>query len=273
MRAARWLVVLVFAAPVALAAPASADGGAYIQLDRTYYLAGSTAHAETYVWIPIADQDVLERGPFHLYLLPEGTWLTERHRIPREALRVGTFAVEEYTPKSFEMTASFTVPDLPTDRYSVRICNDPCTVAGFREPLTGLLTIATTPVEASLLGRTSSMEWRLASLRTQLSKVRDERDELEAALQSAYADRDALRAELATSAVPTPVVSSAVAPPPTDLDRPLVDPWALVALGGTAAVGLAAIGLALVFSRRRAVRIVVPDTIAELDDAPEPLRS
>jgi hypothetical protein len=272
MRAARWLVVLALAAPLALVTPAIADGGAYIELDRTFYLAGSTARAEAYVSVPIADQDVLERGPFHLYILPEGSWLEERRRLPRQAIRVGTFALEEYAPKSFELTASFTVPDLPTARYSVQVCNDPCTVAGFREPLTGLLTIATTPVEASLLERTSSMEWWVASLRDRVSRLRDEREELEAALQVAFDDRNALRAELSDLSSPPPAASPLVAPA-TEADRSLVDPWALLALGGAVVVGIVAIALALVFSRRRVERFVVPDTITELDDLAEELSS
>jgi hypothetical protein len=41
----------------------------------------------------------------------------------------------------------------------------------------------------------------------------------------------------------------------------------LFALGATVILALTSIGLAMVFGRRRAPRIVVPDTIEELDEA------
>ncbi len=90
MRGVRWLMALtITVVPLALASAARADGGAYFQLDRTYYPGGSIAKVETYVFVPANQQDVFDRGPFYAYLLPGGRWLTEGRPIPREAVRSG----------------------------------------------------------------------------------------------------------------------------------------------------------------------------------------
>jgi hypothetical protein len=250
MRRLRWLAALTIAtAPLALGSPALADGGAYFQLDRTYYPAGAVAKVETYVFVPANQQDVFDRGPFYAYLLPNGAWLTEGRPLPREAVRIGMFAVEPTGRRTFELSGSFAVPSLPTGTYGLQLCNDPCTIAGFREPLTGLLTVAATQTEADLLRTTSKLEWRAASLRRQVAKLQRTRDELEGTLGAAVVDRDAARADLAVlrSSLATAPPSST---PSADANRPLVDAWGLVAVAGGLLVTLASVALAIVFSRR-----------------------
>jgi len=50
-----------------------------------------------------------------------------------------------------------------------------------------------------------------------------------------------------------------------------VEAWALFGIVSAFIAAALAIGLALVFSRRSAPRIVVPDTIAELEEEGEPV--
>ena len=62
MRRRRWIgaatiVGMTLAGPTA----ASADGGAYLVLERTHYLPGQTARAEGYVSVPATKQDLLDR--------------------------------------------------------------------------------------------------------------------------------------------------------------------------------------------------------------------
>ena len=71
--------------------------------------------------------------------------------IPPGAVRIGTFSVEQSRPKWFELKVSFTVPDVTGDFYSVGMCNDPCTLGGFKEPLIGLISIVQTTREGALL--------------------------------------------------------------------------------------------------------------------------
>ena len=72
MRRGRWIGAAVLVGAI-LVSPsvAWADGGAYVDLDRTHYLPGRTAHAEGYVSVPRAKQHLFERGPFYLYVTRE----------------------------------------------------------------------------------------------------------------------------------------------------------------------------------------------------------
>lgn len=253
MRRVRWLMALtITVVPLALASPSRADGGAYFQLDRTFYPGGSIAKVETYVFVPANQQDVLDRGPFYAYLLPGGSWLTEGRPIPREATRIGTFTVKPTGRRTFELSGSFAIPRVETGTYDLQLCNDPCTIAGFREPLTGLLTVAATQTEADLLRRTTKLEWRAAGLRRLVAKLQRTREGLEGTLQDAVVDRDAARADLAVLRTSLPVAPPSVASS-ADANRPLVDAWGLVALGGALLVALASVALAIVFSRRHPV--------------------
>ena len=48
---------------------ARADGGAYMEFDRTHYLPGDVATAEAYVYLLKPQQGRLDRGPFYAYLV------------------------------------------------------------------------------------------------------------------------------------------------------------------------------------------------------------
>src|SRR6185436_13867917 len=72
MRIRRWIGAAMLAgATLAWPSAAWADGGAYLDLDRTHYLPGQTARAEGYVSIPRAKRFLLERGPFYVFVVPE----------------------------------------------------------------------------------------------------------------------------------------------------------------------------------------------------------
>ena len=257
MRGMRWaLAAGVAVAALTLCPTASADGGAYLELDRTYYPAGVTAHVETYVGVPAARRGVFDRGPFFAYLLPADTWLVEGRRLPRGAIRVGTFAIEEWDRSTFELSASFTVPDLETGFYHLQLCNDPCTVSGFREPLTGFVTVAGTAIEADLLADRDRLRWRVAGLRHRIGRLLRSTEVLESRLRDALIDGAAASADVARL---QPAAAVVVSSPPIDADRPLVDPWALVAIAGAAIVALGAVALGVVFSRRGIASIAEPD--------------
>ena len=80
-----------------------ADGGAYLDLDRTHYLPGQTARVEGYVSIPRAKQDLIERGPFYVFVVPPRTAVTEGRPIPAEAVRAGTVSIERDRGTIFEL--------------------------------------------------------------------------------------------------------------------------------------------------------------------------
>ena len=172
MRARRGLVIAATIGAV-LWGPfaARADGGAYIAFDRTHYLPGETATGEAYVYLEEQHQGLLDRGPFYAYLLTDGAVVRAGSAIPAGAIRVGTFSVERSRPEWFEMKVSFAVPDLAGDFYPVVACNDPCTVSGFKEPLSGLVSIVQTAREGALLTQRQQLRGRLYALRRRWKKT------------------------------------------------------------------------------------------------------
>jgi hypothetical protein len=187
MRTRLWLGFVVPLAWVLTLTPpeASADGGAYIELDRTHFLVGSTGHAETYVSVPASKQDLLERGPFYLYITPARSPVTEGRLLPSGALRVATMTIEHDRGMAFELSASFTVPDLPGDYYELGVCNDPCTISGFREPLTAGISIVQTAREAELLNDRQDLVGETYGLKRQIKKLRNVNADLERRLSYA----------------------------------------------------------------------------------------
>src|SRR6266508_4909614 len=129
MRALRWLTVMtVVAALLAMSGAAGADGGSYVELNRTHFLPGETAVGLAYVFVPESKQCLFERGPFYAFVVPRGGTIREDRPIPDGVIRVGAFSIEHERGKSFELRVSFTVPDLTGAYYTIAFCNDPCTI-------------------------------------------------------------------------------------------------------------------------------------------------
>lgn len=267
MRARRGVVVgMVVGAIVAVPLQAEADGGAYIEFDETHYLPGSTAVGTGYVAIPQNRQDLLELGPFIVYVVPPNARIEEHRPLPGGVIQVGTATIEREDGTAFEIRMTFTVPDLPGEYYSVQICNEPCTVAGFRETLTGTISIVQTEREAFLLNEQQRLWGKNWSLRHKLRKAERANEELGALLDDTRLSVTELSFEvnrLQRQLAAAGSGQAAVVVPRSD-DRPLVDAWALVAIVGALIAALVAVALAVVFGRRSAPRIVVPDTIEEL---------
>jgi hypothetical protein len=266
MRTLRWISVgLVIGATLAPPVDAAADGGAYIEFTRTYYVQGGRSAGQAFVSVPENQQDIFERGPFFAYLLPKETSLEEGRPLPEGTIRLGTFTIEDQHRDGFALRVAFVVPEVESGLYTVQVCNDPCTISGFREPLSGSMTIARTDAEANLIRDRDRLEWRVSSFRYRLGKVEKKNEELQTQLDTALSDLHDLSVRFASvqregQAVPP------VAAPLADNDRPLVEAWALVALLVALFVALLSVALGLIFSRRHATRLVVPDTIAELDE-------
>jgi hypothetical protein len=253
MRGRRWIgAAMLVGATFAGAPVAWADGGAYLDLDRTHYLPGQTARVEGYVSIPRAKQDLIERGPFYVFVVPPRTAVTEGRPIPGDAVRVGTVSIERDRGTTFELRGSFVVPELAGRSYWLYVCNDPCTISGFREPLTGTISIVATAREGELLTEVSRLNGRNWSLRRQLGKA--ERANLDLRTQLAIAVAEGSQMATAIRALEA---GGTQEPLPT-AERPLVPAWSAALI----AVGLLGLALALVVRRRRRLELGVPDPIA-----------
>jgi hypothetical protein len=256
MRKRRWIgATLLVGATFAGAPIAVADGGAYLDLDRTHYLPGQTARFEGYVAIPRAKQDLIERGPFYVFVVPPRTAVIEGRPIPVEAVRAGTVAIERDRGTIFELRGSFVVPELAGRSYGLSVCNDPCTISGFREPLTGFISIVATDREGELLTEVSRLNDQAWGLRRQVRKA--ERATLEVRDQLVAAE--VARSELAIQVRELESVGQQV--PPAAMPRALLPGWSAIVL----ALGLIALALALLLRRRRQSELRVPDPIVWLE--------
>jgi hypothetical protein len=269
MRARRTIVAgLVAGAVLAVPRPAAADGGAYIDFGGTHYLPGETATGVGYVSIPAKQQDLLDRGPFYVYVVPPRAWIETGKPLPHGVIRVDTASIRPEGKTVFEIRTSFAVPQVSAgDYYTVQVCNSPCTIAGFTEPLSGSISIVQTAREAQLLDENQKLYGKSWSLRRQVRKAEKANAELTSELATARdsaatagADVERLRAQVASA---TPASGA----PSADESRPIVDAWALVAIVGALIVALTAIALGLGFGRRSAGRPAIGGPAAA-DPAP-----
>jgi hypothetical protein len=250
MRRGRWIgAAVLVGATLGWPSVAWADGGAYLDLDRTHYLPGQTAHAEGYVSVPRAKQHLFERGPFYLYVTPVRTPLIEDRPIPAGAVRVGTVSIDRERGKAFELSASFVVPQLNGASYALGVCNEPCTISGFREALTGPISIIATPREGELLNQVDLLKRQAWNVRRQVRKSERAAEELRAQLGLA----EMARSELAIRVRELEAAAAATRTPAGR--RPLVSTWVALTLAG----GLVTLALSLVVRRRRRLELVVPD--------------
>ena len=253
MRRRRWIGVAVLVGATFAGAPVAwADGGAYLDLDRTHYLPGQTARFEGYVSIPRAKQDLIERGPFYVFVVPPRTSVIEGRPIPAEAVRAGTVSIERDRGSVFELRGSFVVPELAGRSYGLSVCNDPCTISGFREPLTGTISIVATAREGELLTEVSRLNGRNWSLRRQVRKA--ERANLE--IRALLTDAEIARSALASRVRELESIGQQV--PPAATPRPLLPGWSAVVL----ASGCSGWRSRSLVRRRRRLEPGVPDPIA-----------
>ena len=201
MRRIRTLLLTTMIGATVLVSPsgAAANGGAYLEFDRTYYVAGDEGHAVTYVSIPPGKEHILDEGPFYVFALPRGTALKEGSPIPPGAFRLATVSVIE-EDEAYELESAFTVPDLDPGWYEIGVCNDPCTISGFRESLGGSLSIVETRREAQLLTANDRLRGQLFGLRREVRRAErrltEVEDELDAQLAFGSEERNELAAEI-----------------------------------------------------------------------------
>jgi hypothetical protein len=203
---------------------ARADGGAYMEFDRTHYLPGDVATAEAYVYLLKPQQGRLDRGPFYAYLVTTNrSFPQEGKPIPAGAIRLGTFQVDQSRPKWFDLTVSFTVPDVAGDGYTVALCNDPCTVQGFKEPIIGYISIVQTAREGALLTQNQRLSNRIYAMRRTGKKQEKAMTEL----QGQFNALDLVRASMASqmSAMEDQLAAAAAAASTRESpSRPLLAP-------------------------------------------------
>jgi hypothetical protein len=228
------------------AADATANGGAYLEFDRTHYLPGDAGVATTYVSVPRRKAHLFDRGPFYLFAVPNGMSLLEGQPIPSGAIRLGTVTIEEEKDQ-YELVAEFNVPEIGPGFYEIGVCNDPCTISGFRESLGGRISIVETRREAELLTHNAELRGRLFGVRREARRAERRLEaaegELETQLTFGASERDRMTAQIERLQTQLAAARERAAAP---LGRVPFDPWVV---GAIPLVALVAAVLA--FRRRR----------------------
>jgi hypothetical protein len=241
-----FLAVVTVAAVMLVPTEAAANGGAYVVPNRTHYVVGASGNATAYVSVPERKLSLFDRGPFYLFLLPEGVFLEEDRSIPASAMRIGTFTIEKEGRNYYELTASFTAPAIDSAYYSLSVCNDPCTLSGFREPLTGSISIVATSREAQLLRRNEMLRGRAfvfaRQARRAKHKLESTQQQLDSALEFGQEERTRMAAEI--EALETRLATARQ--DAADAARRPYEPWVLGAI-----VVLALLAAVLALRRRR----------------------
>jgi hypothetical protein len=247
MRGRRRFLVTAIAGALLLMAPtdAIANGGSYLEFDQTHYLPGDAGVATTYVSVPRGKTGLFDRGPFYLFAVPEGM-LREGRPIPASAIRVGTFTVEKEKGSSYELRAEFTAPEITSGSYFMGLCDDPCTTAGFREPLFGSISIVATRREGELLTQLGALQGKLFGVKREARRAERRldrvRDELATQLTFGTSERERMSAQI--EQLETKLAAAQAEPS----SRTPFDPWVV---GAILLVTLVAAVLA--FRRRRMV--------------------
>ena len=265
MRLRFGLVALVAIVLILPAQTAMGDGGAYIDFrgprPGSHFLPGEDASGTAFVAIPERHEELLDRGPFYVYLVPGNKWIQEGKALPEGVIRLAAATIERDSGTTFEISTSFTVPDVPGEYYTIQFCNEPCTISGFRESLSGQISIVQTLREASLLNEQQRLYGKNWHLRRQVRKANKEIEDLQVIIDAAGSERDDLVRQIDVLEAESARDQRA----PQEIAAPLAEGWALVAIAIAFLVSLVAVTLGIVFSRRHRPTLVPPDTIAELD--------
>jgi len=193
-------------------------------------------------------------GPFYAWLVPEGSFRGQA-RLPESAIRLAPFAIRWSSKRFANVRAYFTAPSVPSGKYEVIVCNEPCTFSGFGEYVQGWVTVMQTPDEASLLAVARERKWKGRELAQEVKHLQGEVDALGADVKAAGTE---LR-ERTLEARATQTTISALATESTASrdDRPLAPGWALVVLA------MSLLATAVIVRRHRPGLLVVPDTVPD----------
>jgi hypothetical protein len=267
MRALRWFVAsAVVGSTLALPGTSMANGGAYIEFrptagrgGGTHFLTGGPATGVATVFVPPRKEVLFDRGPFFAFLLPSGAELREGRPIPDGAMGLGTFEIEKRRKDRFDLTVDFTVPQVAGGSYAVGLCNDPCTISGFRESLLGFISVVATAREARLLTTQSRLRGQLYTAHRELRRTERHRGQLESLLDTRERDAAEAGAEAASrEAELRRALAASRAEARDESGRATWATWLAV---------IATIAAAVLLLRRRRPTIIVPDTIEELEES------
>lgn len=249
MRGKRRFLGAAIAVTLLLVTPtnATANGGSYLEFDQTHYLPGDPGVAISYVSVPRMKASLFDRGPFYLFAVPEGM-LREGRPIPVGAIRLAMFTVHDEKDDSYELRAEFTAPQLASGYYFMGLCNDPCTIAGFREPLYGSISIVATRREGDLLTQNGTLRGKLFGVRREARRAERRLERVQGELANQLTFGASEREELSAKVERLDTQLAAAHARADRSSRTPFDPWVVGAI-----LLVTIIAAVLAFRRRRMV--------------------
>lgn len=236
------------------AAPANA-GGSVMEPGRRGYGVGETATFRGSFSMSGSYEGRLSDGPYVAYLAPVEIYDVDHQR----AIRIGEIRMVRSDVWGVIASIAFTVPSVPTGRYYLTYCNEPCTVNGIGDLMGGgAFYVAPTRQEALVRARVDSLTWRLADARQD-----GRREERQAAERLERSEATHAR-ELALAREETATLEARIAElraASARYEEPMVAGWAVVIAAIVVAVGILA--AAVIVRRRHEPSFVVPDTIPD----------
>ncbi|MEO8292061.1 MAG: hypothetical protein ABI635_02885 [Actinomycetota bacterium] len=214
--------------------------------------------ARLYAHGPQADR-LRESGPYFAWMAPESGDRVDLPGIPSGAVRLSAFELHWTSPHFAVARTSFVVPALPSGRYTIDVCDDPCRLSGFGDFVQGWTSVVQSAEAASLQRQKERLQGILVQVRRDAAAARRDVERVQADLNDSQATRASLTARVAVLTDELASARRRTATTTVASARPLVAPW-LGLLLAVAGLSLAA----AMAGRRRAVRIVVPNTPEEL---------
>lgn len=178
----RLLVVTIVATAIASLSPvvSSAGGWDTLNFPRDHYLVGQVAHTRDEFFAgALKGTGALDGGPYYAYLLPErgsrSFAMIEPPTIPNGSIRLGSLRIDGPIVRDGYRYAvaslTFTVPEVPSGRYTIGFCDDPCTHSTVGFLAWGWITIVHTTYEAALLGRLDRQRTQRWALKNEARKA------------------------------------------------------------------------------------------------------
>jgi hypothetical protein len=167
----RTLLMAAGATILVLAAPTASAGGGWssFEFDDEYVEVGDTVTGRTAFQERVRGTGSIEDGPWHAYLLREGTWINPS-RIPDEAIPLGPIDIRGGGRLGAVATITFTVPDVALGGYNIGLCDVPCTESMVGDLGGGWLWITRTEEGATLLREVHRTETLLYRFRSSLGR-------------------------------------------------------------------------------------------------------
>jgi len=193
-------------------------------------------------------------GPFYAWLIPEGSFRGET-RLPESAIRLAPFGISWSSKRFAHVRAHLTVPSVPSGKYEVIVCNEPCTFSGFGEYVQGWVTVMQTPDEARLLAVARERKWKGRELAQKVRRLQGEVVALGAEVVAADIElrERALEARAAQTSRSDLEADRTSSPE----GRGMIPGWAAAMLAA------AVVAAAVIVRRRRSGILVVPDTVPD----------